>query len=146
MVDSHFKALMGRYKDERLRAWEQEHTNEELNGNVKNVETELHNYLAERDMYASKLMKENRDQKQINNITENAINVLKDRLRDIHGNDAPVIESAFPRLDDLNMILYKEYVIFFLLFILAGVSIYSYKTIHQFLSKINYKTKYIYKI
>lgn len=146
MVDSHFKALMGRYKDERLRAWEQEHTNEELNGNVKNLEEDIHNYLAERDMYSSKLMKENRDQKEINNITENAINELKDRLHDIRGNNLPAIESAFPRLDDLNMILYKEYVIFFLLFILAGASIYSYKTIHQFLSKINYKTKYIYKV
>ena len=146
MVDSHFKALLGRYKDIRLDAWEQDHKNEELNSNVKKIEDDIHNYLAERDMYSSKLMKENRDQKQINNITEESINVLKDRLQNIHGNDLPTLESAFPRLDDVNMILYKEYIIFFLLLILAGVSMYSYKTIHQFLSEINYKTKYIYKV
>lgn len=146
MIDSHFKALMGRYKDARISAWEQGHTNEELNGNVKKIETDVHTYLAERDMYASKLMKENHDQKQINGITENTINTLKDRLQNIRGNDLPALESAFPRLDDVKMILYKEYVIFFLLFILVGVLMYSYKTIHQFLSKINYKTKYIYKV
>ena len=66
MVDSHFKALLGRYKDIRLDAWEQDHKNEELNSNVKKIEDDIHNYLAERDMYSSKLMKENRDQKQIN--------------------------------------------------------------------------------
>lgn len=146
MVDSHFKALMGRYKDMRLHAWEQEHTNEELNEHVKKIESDIHKYLAERDMYASKLMKENRDQKKINGITENAINILKNRLQTIRGNDLPALESAFPRLDDVKMILYKEYVIFLLLFILTVISLYSYKTIHQFLSKINYKTKYIYKV
>ena len=143
-VNTYFKALLGRYRDARLQNWEQ--PSAPHNKDVETVKEDIEQYLKESKLDLNQLQHQNRIQQKQNNNTGILIDDSLDRLDHIRREEGPAILSAFPRYDDLNGLLYKEYFLFLILCILGIFTLYQFKKIRSEFQKLTYKRNYIYKV
>lgn len=143
-VNTYFKALLGRYRDARCRNWEQ--PSAPHNEDVETVKEDIKQYLKESQIEVDSIMNQNRIQKKQNKNIGILIDDNLDRLDTIRRDEGPGLLSAIPRYEDLNYLLYKEYILFFILLVLGVITIYQFKTIRSEFQKLAYKRNYIYKV
>lgn len=144
IVETKFNALLTRFNTASMAFWE--NPNFQTNQDLVTVKGKIKQYLKDRQLDLNQLQHQNKIQQQQNNNTGILIDDSLDRLDHIRREEGPAILSAFPRYDDLNGLLYKEYFLFLILCILGIFTLYQFKMIRSEFQKLIYKRNYIYKV